>query len=166
MTETTTLQSEMTDRLIAVTLDEVSIARIDPKIDHERQVAIFDILEKNTFKLSGFENSGPFRLHLVLVEDRLQFQIANGAEKFLSEHELSLKAFRRILRDYFRILESYHQAIREGQPTRIEAIDVGRRALHDEGSQLLQDRLADTIEIDFDTARRLFTLLAALHWKG
>lgn len=153
-------------RLVAVTLDEQSIARIDPKIDHERQVAIFDILENNVFNLREFPDRGPFNLHLKLEDKTLTFVVSTENNEDLAYHDLSLVPFRRILRDYFLILESYYKAVSESQPAKIEAIDMGRRGLHDEGSQLLQDRLAENIDIDFQTARRLFTLLAALHWKG
>lgn len=166
MTETETTERQSDARLVAVTLDEASIGRIDPKIDHERQVAVFDLLEGNTFKPKTRPHDGPFRLHLELVEDRLVFHVENEREKELTQTDLSLVPFRRILKDYFLVLESYYKAVSEGQPSKIEAIDVGRRGLHDEASRMLQDRLADKIEIDFETARRFFTLLTALHWKG
>ena len=166
MTESPTTETKPNTRLIAVTLDEASIGRADPKIDHERQVAIFDIIENNSFALEGHENDGPYRLNLSLDDDRLVFDVVDEAEKELARPDISLLPFRRILKDYFLVLESYYKAVSEGQPTKIEAIDMGRRGLHDEGSRLLMERLADTIVIDFETARRLFTLLAALHWKG
>lgn len=166
MTDTIAPAMETTAKLIAVTLDEASIARVDPKIDHERQVAIFDILEENSFALVSGEHAGPFRLGLSLEDDRLLFRVEDEAEHELATYDLSLLPFRRILRDYFLILDSYYKAVADGAPGKIEAIDVGRRGLHDEGSQLLKDRLGEKITIDFDTARRLFTLLAALHWKG
>lgn len=162
--ETTELQSDA--RLVAVTLDEASIGRIDPKIDHERQVAVFDLLEDNTFQPKQLAQKGPYRLHLELVEDRLVFHVEDDQQRELTKTDLSLVPFRRILKDYFLVLESYYKAVSEGQPSKIEAIDVGRRGLHDEASRMLQERLADKIEIDFETARRFFTLLTALHWKG
>jgi len=166
MTDPQTPEAPESSKLIAVTLDAASIARVDPKIDHERQVAIFDILEKNSFQLKGHEAAGPYRLHLALNEDRLLFDVENEAEQPLDRYEMSLKPFRRILKDYFLVLESYYKAVSESQPAKIEAIDVGRRGLHDEGSQILLERLGEKFVIDFATARRLFTLLAALHWKG
>lgn len=166
MTDSQSTQAPTSTKLIAVTLDEESIARIDPKIDHERQVAIFDILEENSFALKEFETKGPFRLHLALDEDRLLFCVEDEDSQKLDQVDMSLKPFRRILRDYFIVLESYYKAVGESQPAKIEAIDVGRRGLHDEGSQLLMDRLSEKIVVDFATARRMFTLLAALHWKG
>ncbi len=166
MTDPHTPETPANAKLVAVTLDEASIARVDPKIDHERQVAIFDILENNSFVLKSQETKGPYRLHLSLDDDRLIFEVSDEAEQALERYDMSLMPFRRTLKDYFLVLESYYQAVGESQPAKIEAIDVGRRGLHDEGSQLLMERLADKIEIDFATARRLFTLLAALHWKG
>lgn len=166
MPEIDSSSNEHTAKLIAVTLDEASIGRADPKVDHERQVAIFDILENNTFQLRSGAHSGPFRLHLSIDDDRLVFQIEDEDEQELAKHSMSLVPFRRILRDYFLILESYYKAVSDGQPGKIEAIDMGRRGLHDEGSQLLNERLGEEIVIDFATARRLFTLLAALHWKA
>ncbi len=166
MTDPKTTDTSASAKLIEVTLDAASIARVDPKIDHERQVAIFDILESNSFQLKGYETKGPFRLHLSLDDDRLLFDVADEAELPLDRHEMSLMPFRRILKDYFLVLESYYQAVSDSQPAKIEAIDMGRRGLHDEGSQILLERLGDKFVIDFATARRLFTLLAALHWKG
>lgn len=166
MTGPNTNDAPENSKLIAVALDEASIARVDPKIDHERQVAIFDILENNTFQLKGHETKGPFRLQLSLEEDRLVFEVKDEAELYLDRHDMSLMPFRRILKDYFLVLESYYQAVNDSQPAKIEAIDVGRRGLHDEGSQILLERLGEKFVIDFATARRLFTLLAALHWKG
>lgn len=166
MTESKTTQAPANTKLVSVTLDEASIARVDPKIDHERQVAIFDILEENSFVLKNFETKGPFRLHLSIDDDRLLFRVEDEAENKLDQLDMSLMPFRRILKDYFIVLESYYKAVSESQPAKIEAIDVGRRGLHDEGSQILMDRLAEKIVVDFATARRMFTLLAALHWKG
>lgn len=166
MTESQKNDVEDNAKLIAVTLDAASIARVDPKIDHERQVAIFDILENNSFQLMGEKKNGPYRLHLALDEDRLLFAVEDESEQPLDRYEMSLKPFRRILKDYFLVLESYYKAVSDSQPAKIEAIDVGRRGLHDEGSQILLERLGEKFVIDFATARRLFTLLAALHWKG
>ena len=137
MTESKKTDAPENAKLIAVTLDEASITRVDPKIDHERQVAIFDILENNSFQLKGHEANGPFRLHLSLEDDRLIFDVEDEAAQRLERHGMSLMPFRRILKDYFLVLESYYQAVSDGQPTKIEAIDMGRRGLHDEGSQVL-----------------------------
>jgi uncharacterized protein (UPF0262 family) len=152
-------------RLVAVTLDEASLGRGNPDIDHERKVAIFDLLEDNSFAVVDGP-PGPYSLTLSIVENRLVFDIRleDGAPG--STFILSLTPFRRIVRDYFMICESYFQAIRTAPPSRIEAIDMGRRGLHNEGSQILRDRLDGKVELDFDTARRLFTLVCVLHWKG
>ena len=152
-------------RLIAINLDEASIARGNSSIEHERQVAIFDILECNRFELEG-RKGGPYSLDLRLVEDRLVLAVAeqDGGEPFTVV--LSLTPLRRVIKDYFIVCESYYQAIRTSPPSRIQAIDMGRRALHDEGSRVLAERLKGKITVDDDTARRLFTLLCALHWRG
>ena len=152
------------NRLVAVTLDEASIARGNPDQEHERAIAIFDILEDNHFALPGRE--GPYALKLGLVENKLSFAISTASGEPVMTHLLSLSPFRRVIRDYEMICESYYNAIRTASPTQIEAIDMGRRGLHNEGSELLKERLKEKIAIDFDTARRLFTLICVLHWKG
>jgi len=155
---------DQTSRLIAVTLDDASIGRAAPDIEHERSVAIYDLVEESRFALK--ERPGPYRLLLSLAEQRLIFDIRaeNGAP--LMTHALSLTPFRRIVKDYFLICDSYRQAIRVGSPSRIEAIDMGRRGLHNEGSEALRARLEGKVEMDLDTARRLFTLVCVLHWRG
>jgi uncharacterized protein (UPF0262 family) len=153
------------NRLSAVTLDEGSIARGSANIDHEREVAIFDLLEANVFGIVG-RNEGPYSLELSLADDRLVMKIGADSESGRLTHMLSLTSLRRIIKDYFIVCDSYYDAIRSAPPSRIQSIDMGRRALHDEGSRLLIERLKDKIEIDHDTARRLFTLICALHWKG
>lgn len=165
MTEAPTPDKGSTSRLVAITLDEKSTATSNPNIEHEREVAIFDILEDNRFALAG-RNDGPYTLNLGIVEDRLVFGIGDEAGTNIVTHLLSLTPLKRIMRDYFLICESYYEAIRTAPPSRIQAIDMGRRGLHDEGSRILQERLAGKIAIDLDTARRLFTLICALHWKG
>ncbi|WP_334176743.1 UPF0262 family protein [Pseudoxanthobacter sp.] len=152
-------------RLVAVVLDEASIARATADIDHERAVAIFDLIEENRFAPVGHDR-GPYRLTLSIRERRLVMEIADEAGAPVITHVLSLNPFRSILRDYFLICDSYYQAIRTATPSQIEAIDMGRRGIHNEGSRLLMERLEGKIAIDFDTARRLFTLICALHWKG
>ena len=153
-------------RLIAITLDEASIRRGNSNIEHEREVAIFDILEGNRFALEG-RDDGPYTLNLSIVEDRLVFaRRRRRAATTPSPYVLSLTPLRRIMKDYFIVCESYYQAIRTAPPSRIQAIDMGRRALHDEGSRVLVERLKGKITVDHDTARRLFTLICALHWKG
>ncbi len=151
--------------LVEVSLDEASIARGSPDIDHEREVAIFDLLENNQFDLVD-KPAGPYVLQLSMAEDRLVFSVSSRDAEPLAAHMLSLTPFRRIVKDYFLVCESYFDAIKTAPPSRIEAIDMGRKALHDEGSRLLMERLEGKITVDFDTARRLFTLICALHWKG
>lgn len=153
------------DRLYAIELDQKSLGNGNGNIEHEREVAIFDILDGNTFHLAG-RDDGPYRLKLAIVEQRLQFAIGNEAEEELVTHALSLTPFKRIIKDYFLVCDSYYDAIKTAPPSRIQAIDMGRRGLHDEGSRILMERLDGKITVDFDTARRLFTLIAALHWKG
>ena len=153
------------DRLVAVTLDEASIGHAAPDVEHERRVAIYDLVEENTFCPAGGE-TGPFRLHIALVDQKLSLEVRReaGGEAFV--HLLSLSPFRKILKDYFMICESYRSAIQTSSPSQIEAIDMGRRGLHDEGADVLIERLRGKIETDKQTARRLFTLIAALSWKG
>jgi uncharacterized protein (UPF0262 family) len=153
-------------QLVAVTLDETSIGRSNPDVEHERAVAIYDLLEENEFAPVGGGHEGPYALHLAISENRLAFDIRAANGEPIIVHLLSLTPFRRIVKDYFLICESYFQAIRSATPSQIEAIDMGRRGLHDEGSQLLIERLQDKVQVDFNTARRLFTLICVLHWKG
>jgi uncharacterized protein (UPF0262 family) len=153
------------NRLIAVTLDEASIGRGTPDQEHERAIAIYDLIEDNTFGLPGREG-GPYRLRIGLLDAKLALNVLDEAGEPIIAHILSLKPFRSILKDYFLICASYFAAIRTASPAQIEAIDMGRRGLHNEGAQLLGDRLRGKIDCDFDTARRLFTLITALHWKG
>ena len=152
-------------RLVKVTLDEGSIGRSGPDIEHERAVAIYDLLEENSFTPVGHDG-GPYWLHLAVTGNRLVFDVRLADESAVVAHHLSLTPLKRIVKDYFMICDSYYQAIRSSTPSQIEAIDMGRRALHNEGSELLQERLKGKIGMDTDTARRLFTLITVLHWKG
>ncbi len=160
MTETAS-----THRLVAITLDEKTLSNASADVDHERKVAIFDLLEENSFALVGHDD-GPYALHLSIADRRLVFAVRNGEDTECATIILSLSPLRKIVRDYFMICESYFQAIKTAPPSRIEAIDMGRRGLHNEGSRVLMERLDGKIEVDFDTARRLFTLICVLHWKG
>lgn len=153
------------NRLVTVEFDESSIGRGSPDIEHERAVAIYDLLEDNRFAPVGHDG-GPYALRLSIQDNRLVFDIRSEAGDPLVAHILSLSPFRRIVRDYFLICESYYQMIRTASPSRIEAVDMGRRGIHNEGSTILIERLGGKIEVDFDTARRLFTLICVLHWKG
>lgn len=157
--------SRGTARLISIRLDEKSIRRTNPNIDHEREVAIYDILDANTFVLEG-RDDGPYKLTLGVVEDRLVFRIGNETLETIVTHVLSLTPLRRLIKDYFIVCDTYYDAIRSAPPSRIQSIDMGRRALHDEGSRILIERLRGKIAVDHGTARRLFTLVCALHWKG
>jgi uncharacterized protein (UPF0262 family) len=151
-------------RLVDVELDE-SIGRSTPDIEHERAVAVFDLIEENDFRPVN-DDGGPYRLKLSLVDAKLVFAVSRESGEPVVTHILSLTPFRRIVKDYYLICESYYQAIRRSTPSQIEAIDMGRRGLHNEGSQTLKDRLSGKIDFDFATARRLFTLLCVLHWRG
>jgi uncharacterized protein (UPF0262 family) len=149
-------------RIAKITLDERTVVRRNADIEHERAVAIFDLLEENTFApVAGHQ--GPFNLHLSIEENRLVFDISDAEDNALERVALPLQPFRRIVKDYFLVCESYFNAIRRSSPSQIEAIDMGRRGLHNEGSELLRERLADKVAIDNNTARRLFTLLCVLH---
>ena len=150
-------------RLKSIVIDEDSLGAASRDQEQERQIAIFDLLEDNYFHPEGAE-SGPYDLKIGLVENRLAFDITGpGFEK---RHLLSLSPFRGVIKDYFMVCESYYHAIRNATPQQIEALDMGRRGLHNEGSQLLADRLEGKVAIDHDTARRLFTLICCLHWRG
>ena len=156
---------EEAGRLVAVELDGASIGRSTPDVDHERRIAIYDLIEDNRFVLPGHP-VGPYRLHLAVRDGRLVFDVRDADDGPLVLHILSLTPLRKIVRDYFTICDSYYAAIRTATPSQIETIDMGRRGVHDEGSELLMQRLAGKIIVDFETARRLFTLVCALHWKG
>ena len=152
-------------KLVAVLLDENSIGRGNADQEHERAIAIYDLVESNSFGVPGHEG-GPYELMIALHEAKLAFNIRQEGGDSVVTHILSLTPFRRILKDYFMVCESYYAAIRTATPAQIEAIDMGRRGLHNDGAKLLAERLDGKIECDFDTARRIFTLVTALHWKG
>jgi len=152
-------------RLIAIDLDERTVVRRTREIDQERAVAIYDLLEANHFAPHG-SSGGPYKLLLSTAENRLVFDVSLEAGEAHRRVILALTSFKRIIKDYFLVCESYYKAIRNAPPSQIESLDMARRGLHDEGSHLLQERLKGKIEIDFDTARRLFTLICVLHLKG
>lgn len=152
-------------RIISINLDESTVVRRSADVEHEREVAIFDLLERNFFRPVG-SHGGPYRLVLGIEENRLAFDISLEDQTAEGKILLSLTPFRRIVKDYFLICESYYDAIKTATPQQIEAVDMGRRGLHNEGSEILRDRLGGKIELDFDTARRLFTLICVLHIKG
>jgi uncharacterized protein (UPF0262 family) len=152
-------------RLIAVELDERTVVRRTREIEQEREIAIYDLIEANSFAPRG-SAGGPYRLLLAVEENRLIFNIALEDNTPHGRVMLSLTPFRSIIRDYFLNCDSYFKAIRDAPTHQIEALDMGRRGLHDEGSGILRERLKGKIDVDFDTARRLFTLLCVLHLKG
>jgi uncharacterized protein (UPF0262 family) len=153
-----------TNRLASVNLD-TSLSSVPPDADHERKVAIYDLIAENSFVVLGADE-GPYDLNLSITEGRLVFDIHNARAERCGTLGLALSPFRRIVKDYFLICESYYKAIKTATPSQIETIDMARRALHNEGSDLLKERLKGKVEIDFDTARRIFTLVCALHWRG
>ena len=159
------MASERQDRIARLELDERALSAQSADSEHERRVAIFDLLEENTFRPQDAP-PGPYEVRLSVIEGRLVFDIGVLDGPPVRRLILSLRPFRRIVRDYFLICESYYDAIRSAAPAQIEAIDMGRRGVHNEGSELLEERLKGKVEMDFDTARRLFTLIAALHVRG
>ncbi|MEL6258930.1 MAG: UPF0262 family protein [Pseudomonadota bacterium] len=149
-------------RLIAVDIDDESLAASGPDAEHERRVAVFDLLEANSFQVVG-HGGGPYRLTLSSQDRKLVLDIRDDANAPIHTLILSMSPFRGVIRDYFMICESYYEAIRNSTPMQIESIDMARRGVHNEGSELLAERLNGKVEVDFDTARRLFTLICALH---
>jgi uncharacterized protein (UPF0262 family) len=152
-------------RLTDVSLDENSIGRGSADQEHERAIAIYDLIEDNSFGVVGHDG-GPYTLKISLHDAKLALAVSDQEGNGVVTHILSLTPFKRILKDYFMVCETYYAAIRSATPSRIEAIDMGRRGLHNEGAHLLLERLKGKIETDIDTARRIFTLVTALHWKG
>ena len=152
-------------RIVKITLDERTVVRRNADIEHERAVAIFDLLEENSFSPTG-SAKGPFHLHLGIEENRLVLDIRTTQDEPLERVLMPLTPFRSVVKDYFLVCDNYFKAIRTASPSRIEAIDMGRRALHNEGSELLRERLADRVAVDLNTARRLFTLVCVLHIRA
>jgi len=150
-------------RLQTVEIDDESLAAASRDQEQERQIAIFDLLEANYFRPEGAE-AGPYDLRMGLAENRLMLDVSGPG--YQRRHILSLSPFRRLIKDYFLICESYYEAIRNSTPSQIETLDMGRRGIHNEASELLRTRLEGKIDTDLDTARRLFTLICALHWRG
>ncbi|MDQ1847289.1 UPF0262 family protein [Gemmobacter fulvus] len=158
----------MTNRICHIDIDERGLKAATPEIEQERRVAIFDLLEDNSFALPKREDrvvpDGPYRLALAIREGRLVFDIASESAERLGEFHLSLGPFRQVVKDYFQICESYFDAVKRLPPSQIEAIDMARRGIHNEGARVLQERLTGKADVDLDTARRLFTLICVLHW--
>ena len=154
-----------TPRIASIQIDPASLAPSTPDAEHDRNVAVFDLLEENSFRVVGHDG-GPYAILLSLADNRLVFDVSEGEDRPVRKVMLSLTPFRGVIKDYFLICDSYYDAIRNATPSQIEAIDMGRRGLHNEGSELLRERLAEKVELDFDTARRLFTLVCALHARS
>jgi len=152
-------------RIVSIEIDDKSLAPAGPDAEQERKVAVFDLLEGNVFKVVGHEG-GPYNVVLSLADNRLVFDVSEQDGSAVRKLLLSLTTLRRVIKDYFMICDSYYDAIRSSTPGQIEAIDMGRRGLHNEGSQILTEKLADKVEVDHDTSRRLFTLVCALHARG
>ena len=152
-------------RISAIVIDDRSLAPAGPDAEHERKIAIFDLIEKNAFRVIGHDG-GPYEVTLSLEDNRLVFDVAESGGTPVRRFILSMAAMRRVIKDYFMVCDSYYDAIRSSTPAQIEAIDMGRRGLHNEGSELLTERFADKVDVDHDTARRLFTLVCALHARG
>ncbi len=152
-------------KLVGVFLDEQSVVSRSAQVDHERKVAIYDLIEQNSFRPAG-NYPGPFNLHLSVEDNRFVFEIRDIDDNKLNRFTQPLSPLRAIIKDYFMICDSYYKAIKISTPLKIEAIDVGRRSMHNEGAQILQERLADKVEIDSETARRLFTLICILHIRA
>jgi uncharacterized protein (UPF0262 family) len=161
----TTGKPPSANRLIAVDLHASLRSVPSADAEHERKVAIYDLIAENSFLVLGADE-GPYHLYLAISEGRLIFDIFNAREERCSTIGLSLSPFRRIVKDYFLICESYYKAIKTATPSQIETIDMARRGIHNEGSELLKERLKGKVDLDFDTARRIFTLVCALHWRG
>jgi len=157
-------------RIAHIEIDDSALPPPTPEIEQERKVAIFDILEENEFRISpanGRETpEGPYNLLLAIREKRLVFDIKTEAGDAAAELHLSLGPFRQVVKDYFQICESYFEAVKRLPPSQIEAIDMARRGIHNEGARVLQERLESKLELDTDTARRLFTLICVLHFGG
>ncbi len=151
------------NRLVSIEIDDETLAASGPEAEHERRVAIFDLIEDNSFAVENHDAGGPYCLALSLHERKLVFDITDEAREPVHTFILSMTPFRGIIRDYFLICESYYDAIRSSSPHQIEAIDMARRGIHNEGSELVAERLQGKVVVDFDTSRRLFTLICALH---
>ncbi len=158
-------QTKGKDRLVLVTLDEASLGRGSPDQEHERAIAIYDLIEINRFAIPDRDH-GPYKLAISLMERKLCLDVRSEDGQPIIMHFLSLTPFKRVIKDYEMICESYYDAIRSSSPAQIEAIDMGRRGLHNEAADILMERLDGKVRLDHDTARRLFTLIFALHWKG
>lgn len=155
-----------THRIVQIELDEKSVVSRSPQVEHERKVAIYDLLEDNSFRPLEIDHAGPYALRLSIQENRLVFDIDDVDKAHLVKITLPISVLKRVVRDYFMICDSYFKAIKTLSPSQIEAIDMGRRGLHNEGAEILRMRLEDRVEMNLRTARRLFTLVCVLHIKA
>lgn len=158
------------NRLSRIEIDDSGLPPPTPEIEQERRVAIFDLLEDNSFAIPPRAHrpipDGPYHLNLAIRDRRLVFDICTEPGSEVAGFHLSLGPFRQAVKDYFQICESYFDAVKRLPPSQVEAIDMARRGIHNEGARILQERLDGKAEIDIDTARRLFTLICVLHWGG
>jgi uncharacterized protein (UPF0262 family) len=159
------LSDSRSHRIAKIDLDERTVVRRNADIEHERAVAIFDLLDENHFEPIG-RGKGPYHVLLGVEENRLVLDIREADEVGVDKVQVPLTPFRRVVKDYFMVCESYYTAIKQATPSQIEALDMGRRALHNEGAELLRERLDGNIALDSNTARRLFTLICVLHIRG
>ena len=157
--------SEDRNKLFDVRLDDHNFVARNPEVEHERRIAIYDLLEDNSFDIIG-SDLGPYALCLKRQETRLIFEITADDGTHVADIPLSLSSFRKIIRDYFTVCESYYDAIKSASPSKIESIDMGRRGLHDEGAEMLREKLSEHVIVDESTSRRLFTLICVLHVRG
>ena len=153
------------NKLFDIRLDDHNFVARNPEVEHERRIAIYDLLDDNSFEILGSDR-GPYSLLLKRREARLIFRIFGDDGAPVADISVSLSSFRKIIRDYFTVCESYYDAIKSASPSKIEAIDMGRRGLHDEGAEMLQEKLSEKVKVDNSTARRLFTLICVLHVRG
>ena len=153
------------DYITSIKLEEKKVIRRSAQVEHERKVAIFDLLEDNSFS-PQVKVEGPFKLRLRIEDNRLIFDVRDNDDKPVDTLALPISGFRKIIKDYFLICDSYFEAIKKKAPSQIEAIDMARRGLHDEGADVLQSRMADHVKMDQQTARRLFTLICVLHIRA
>ena len=157
-------------RIIHIDIDDSALPPPTPEIEQERRVAVFDLLEDNSFVLPERDGreavAGPYKLQLAIRERRLVFDLQTESEEPAAEFHLSLGPFRQVVKDYYQICESYFDAVKKLPPSQIEAIDMARRGIHNEGARVLQERLDGKADLDIDTARRLFTLICVLHFGG
>lgn len=158
--------SDAVNRLVAVTLDEMAFGSGTPDQRHEREIAIYDLLESNSFALQNGVEAGPYRLNVTSSDGRLTLTVSDMQGRALLSFNLALGSFRTMMRDYQLICESYYLAVKTKTPSQIEAIDMGRRSLHDDAATMLLERLNEHVSVDFNTARRFFSLIVVLGSKA